>query len=391
VKAPHSEADISRVNGRWFLAVLAAVLGCLATCAAFVAWVDPLQQYHLASRFPPRFYYLHHRYINPGLAKNQLYDTVVIGSSITENTRNDYIGDVCQGTGVNLSMPAISASEQRLMLETAFASRRLKRVIAVLDFNEFAGGVEERQESAGALPRYLYDRNVFNDLPYLLSWDALVKAWRIVRDDHSERFTSDPNAPWYWGNIATFGRDKVLRGLNPSSLNERYKQPRRTLPGMQASFEHNVLPLLRAHPTTEFDLVWPPYSILVWLDFKQRNQLEVTLAFKRYVFDVTKSLPNVHITDLQSEAAITHNLDRYVDLYHFDPGVNQQIVDAACGEQYRVTAASIDGVSDELRNQLGKIDTPEGLATFFAVTDESKPGKRDQALIATPQQSKHGQ
>jgi hypothetical protein len=347
---------VERAAARWLGAVLAAVLACLVAAAAFVVWVDPFQQYHLASRFAPRFYFLHHRYINPGLARNQSYDTVVSGSSIMENTRNDFVASACGGSAVNLSMPAMSASEQRLMIETAFSYRRLKRVIAVLDFNEFAGGVDDRQDVAGPLPRYLYDRNPFNDLPYLLSADVLAKAWRIVVGDTSERFTSDPNAAWYWGNVVRFGRDQVLRGLDLKNLNARYKQPQRSLPGMRASFDHNLLPILKAHPQTEFDLVWPPYSILVWLDFAQRGQLDVTFAFKRYVAEVAAGLPNVRVVDLQGERAITHDLDRYDDIYHFDPGVNEWLIDATCHGRDRVDPGNVGAYERALRRQIADFD-----------------------------------
>jgi hypothetical protein len=355
---------------RWFAAVLAATLGLLGTCAGFILWVDPFQQYHLASRYPPRFYSLHHRYINPGLAKNQVYDTVVSGSSIMESTPNDVVSRACGGTAVNLSMPAMSASEQRLMLETALASRRVKRVIAVLDFNEFAGGVEERYEVAGPFPRYLYDRNPFNDLPYLLSWDVLAKSWRIVVRDTSEKFTSDPNAAWFWGNVKRFGRDEVLRGLDLAHLNASYQQPQRTLEGMRASFEHNLVPLFAAHPQTEFDLVWPPYSVLVWLDFAQRDQLDVSLAFKRYVFEKTRGLPKVTITDLQSERGITHDLDRYTDLYHFDPDVNRRVVESACSSRERVDAKRLDELERQLRDQVSAAQTPAGLERIVAPPSE---------------------
>jgi len=360
-----------RASARWLAGVLGATLAVLGAGAAFVAWVDPFQQYHLATHYPPRFYFLHHRYINPGLAKNQPYDTVVSGSSIMENTRNDFVARVCGGAAVNLSMPAMSASEQRLMIETALADRPLKRVILVLDFNEFAGGVDERQDVAGPLPRFLYDRNPFNDLPYLLSWDVLAKSWRIVSGDTSERFTSDPNAAWFWGDVVRFGRDQVLRGLDMEHLNARYQQPQRTLEGMRASFNHNLLPLLRAHSETEFDLAWPPYSILVWLDFAQRDQVQVSLDFKRYVFEATRALANVRITDLQNDAAITHDLGLYHDIYHFAPSINARLVEATCKGRSRVDADSVDEFERQLRAQVMKVNTPVGLATAIGAPDRA--------------------
>ncbi len=363
---PSPGPSIEHASFGWLAAALAVVVVCLACVATFVVWVDPFQQYHLATRYPPRFYFLYHRYIDPGLAKNQAYDTVVSGSSIMENTRNDFVARVCGGAAVNLSMPAMSASEQRLILETALAHRQVRRVIAVLDFNEFAGGINARQDVAGPLPRYLYDRNPLNDLPYLLSWDVLVKSWRIVTGDTSERFTSDPNAAWFWGNVKRFGRDEVLRGLDLTHLNARYGQPQRTIEGMRASFDHNLLPLFRDHPETEFDVVWPPYSILVWVDFAQRSQLQVTLDFKRYAFEATRGLANVHIIDLQAERAITNDLDRYTDLYHFAPDVNEWLVESACKHRDRVDDRNLDEFERRLREQIADVNTPAGLGELAA-------------------------
>jgi hypothetical protein len=248
-------------------------------------------------------------------------------------------------------------------------------VIAVLDFNEFSGGMDERQDVAGPLPRYLYDRNPFNDLPYLLSRDVLVKAWRIVSGDTSEKFTSDPNAAWFWSNVKRFGRDEVLRGLDLAHLNERYGQPQRTIEGMRASFEYNLLPLFRSHPQTEFDVVWPPYSILVWVDFAQRGQLEITLQFKRYLAETTRTLSNVHLIDLQAERAITHDLGRYTDLYHFDPAINEWLIESACNGRDRVSASNIDVYERQMRQQVAAASKAIGLAV---ITDpRGKTRERD--------------
>jgi hypothetical protein len=366
---------------RWFAAVVATTLALLGACAIFVWWVDPFQQYRLASRYPPRFYTLHHRYINPGLAKHQNYDTVLSGSSIMESTPNSVVARHCGGSAVNLSMPAMSASERKLMLETAFESRPLKRAILVLDFNEFAGEPGARQEVAGPLPTYLYDRNPFDDLPYLLSWNLLLRSWHIVRHERSESYRSEPDAPWFWGGLKHFGRDEVLRGLDLAHLNARFQQPQRTLPGMRASFERNVLPLLRAHPQTEFDLVWPPYSILVWLDFAQRDQLDVSLAFKRYVYEATRDLPNVSVIDLQDERAITHDLDHYTDLYHFDPGINERVIEAACSSQDRTSSARLDESERHLRAQVRAIQAPAGLARLV---ERESGGDAQPAMPAAP-------
>lgn len=354
--------------GAWLATVLALTLACAAAVIAFNAWVDPFQHYHLSTRFPPRFYTLHHRWIDPGLARNGVYDVALSGSSIMENTRNDVIAAACGGPAVNLSMPAMSAAEQRLILEVALRSRRPRRAIVVLDFNEFAGAPDARQEVAGPLPRYLYDDNPLNDLPYVMSWDILRRSWSIVRDVRDAEFRTDAGAPWYWAPRKTFGRAVVLDGLDLARLNSRFQQPARTLEGMRASFERNILPLLVSYPKTRFDLVWPPYSILVWLDFAQRDQLDLTLAFKRDVAAATRGLPNVHLHDLQAEASITHDLDRYTDIYHFDAAVNDWMIDAVC-QASDVAPADPAAREATLRAQVARAATPEGLAAVVGRAD----------------------
>jgi hypothetical protein len=336
----------------WCLAVLAATAIALATVLAVNALVDPFQQYRLASAHPPRFYRLHHRFINPGLAKNASYETVLIGSSIMESTRNDTIAAACGGPAVNLSMPAISASEIRALLAAVYLAHRPRRVAIVLDFNALAGAPDARQEDAGPLPSYLYDANVFNDLPYLLSGVVLKKSVSTLLDRADEPFTTDANAPWFWADRVTFGRAEVLRGLDLHDLNARFRQPARTLSGMRASFERNLLPVLEAHPATQFDLVWPPYSMLVWLDFAQRGQLEPTFAFKRYLAQAVARLSNVTIVDLQGHDEITGNLDLYRDPYHFAPQVNEWIVARTCAHLDVEDASNVGDYERRLRDAL---------------------------------------
>ena len=337
---------------RWCLSVLAATFGMLAAVLAINALVDPFQQYSLASSHPPRFYKLHHRWINPGLAKNARYDTVLTGSSIMESTPNDVIAAACGNAAINLSI--------RTLLDTVFLARDPQRVILVLDFNAFAGAPDARQEGSGPLPTYLYDANVVNDLPYLLSGVVLAKSVSILTGTRDEEFTTDANAPWYWADRVKFGRAEVLRGLDLHDLNARFQQPPRTLPAMQASFERNILPALRAHPATQFDLVWPPYSMLVRLDFLQREQLDVTFDFKRYVARAVNALPNVNIADLQGHDEITGDLDLYRDLYHFAPRVNRWIVSRTCSNLDHEDAGNVERYERELRARLASWRPPPG-------------------------------
>jgi len=352
----------AQAAARWFAAVLGAAIAMLIAIGTFNWWVDPFQHFRMAERYPPRYYRLLHRFVVPGIVRNAPYDTLLTGSSIVENTRNSTIGTACGGTGLNAAMPGLAGYEQGLVLRTAFATHALKRAIVVVDFAGYNWAPEGRHPLSGPLPAYLYDANPFNDAPYLLSWGVLVKSWRIVRGDTSESFRTDADAPWWWADEKRFGRSEVVRGLDPLDLNRQFPQAPLKPDLMRRSFDHNLLPLMVAHPETEFDVVWPPYSIVVWGDYVQRHQLDASLAFKRYVQAATRDLPNARIVDLQPDAAVTHDLDNYTDLYHFSPAINEWMIGEACGDRHRIrSAADVDASERDIRAQAGAFD-PAGLS-----------------------------
>ena len=233
--------------------------------------------------------------------------------------------------------PALTGYEQGLILRTAFATHALKRAIVVVDFTGYNGAPDARHPLAGPLPSYLYDANPLNDAPYLLSWGVLVKSWRIVEGDTSEPFPQRRRRPVVVGGPEAL---RPQRGRCAASIRATSTGSSRRLPldlaQMRTSFARNLLPVMAAHPETEFDVVWPPYSVVVWGDYVQRRQLDATLAFKRYVFAATRDLPNVRIVDLQPVAAVTHDLDNYTDLYHFSPAINEWLIAEACAGGHRV-------------------------------------------------------
>ncbi|MBL8511446.1 MAG: hypothetical protein JNM52_07355 [Betaproteobacteria bacterium] len=340
-----------------FLVFCLSAVGLLLGGAAWLVYdVDPFQQYRLAAPGKAWFPRALQRYINPGLAKHADYDLVITGSSLMENYELPEVNRLCRARAINLSLSAMGAFEQRKLLTVALQHRHPQRVVMSLDFNSFATAPDQGPVGVEPLPLYLYDDNPFNDHAYLLNLGMLRRAW--VQQSTAWAEAGNPDRPWNWDGEVQFGRRQTVAGLDPLHLNKRFQQAPRTLAGMQASFEANIVPLVAAYPQTSFDLLFPPYSILVWADFAQRGQVEVSLDFKRYVFLRMASYANVRVFDLQWDATITHDLDRYKDIYHYDPAVNRLMLEAACkeGARYRVTATTLPSFIDSLREQALRAD-----------------------------------
>jgi hypothetical protein len=321
-----------------------SLLGAFAILAV-AGWinytVDPFQQYRVPSKYEGRFYRAFQRHENPGVARNYDYTRAVLGSSFLENISGSE-ADRAFGSGktMNLCISALTAYEARKMLEVMLATGKLKQVIYNVDYNSFSGD-PKRTGLPEPLPLYLYDAQHWNDYPYVLSLTALRKSLNIMMGRTEIGYRTDRDKPWYWADDETFGAKRVTDGMDPHDMNGRFKQPLRTLDGMMRSFDENLEPLVRDNPQVEFIFVWPPYSILVWADFVQRGQLDVSLEFKRKFFERLSKYPNARIHDFQARMDWITDLEQYRDMYHFGPKISSAMVTAIAKGDESVTPDNI--------------------------------------------------
>jgi hypothetical protein len=350
---------------RFLIQALGIAALLLSSIAAFNHRVDPFLQYRAPSgeaRYQRQF----QRYIAPGIAKHSQYDFIITGSSLMENYGLAEAGRRCNARAVNLVLAAMSAWEQRQILQTALAAQRVKRVVMSVDFNSFAAPIDASlPDIPDPLPLHLYDTARWNDYRYLLNGSVTLHSIALATGTPKGRYVTNPDRAWNWMQEVSFSAARALKDIDPTHINKRFKQGPRTLTHMQANFEANFIPLFEKHQDTQFNLVFPPYSIMVWADFAQRQQLEISLAFKRYVFSRIKGLSNVRVFDMQSDAAITHDFNRYSDIYHFDPETNLKLLDAACADEspYRVTPQSQHAFETALRAQIGAFDPAAAVAS----------------------------
>ncbi len=304
--------------------------------------VDPFQQFREPTLYHARFYRSFQRHENPGIARNYRFDRAVVGSSFFENISGSEV-DSAFGGGrtMNLCMSAMTAYDERKLLEVILRKGTVRQVISNVDYNMFSGPVD-RSGFAEKLPLYLYDDTHWNDYPYLLSMVTLRKSLDILvrRRETGQRI--DPDKPWYWADEETFGAKNVIARLDYNDLNKHFKQPPRGIEGMMASFEANFVPVVAAHPETTFFFVWPPHSVLVWVDFRERRQLDVSLDFKKRFVEAMSRYPNVRVFDFQDRMDLIGNLDDFRDIYHFSPKISSYVVQAVARDEGRITPQNVD-------------------------------------------------
>ncbi len=345
------------------LGILAAALGTLLLLGLVNYVIDPFQQYRDASLYPPRYWRPFQRYITPGLAKRPDYTVALAGSSMLETLSNKEASAMLGGTAKNLCLSGSTAYETSLVLDLALRHAPVRRAMIDLNVNSFAGAVNSRAVR-DPLPEHLWDDKRLNDVRYLMAFDTGLRSLDIlVNRRGGPEYSTDKDSPWSWTQRSSFSGKKVVAGLDPANINHKFRQPPRTIEEMMANFDVNLLPRIQANPKVHFDLVHPPYSILAWADFQQRGQVEVTLEFKRRVFERVKSLPNVTVHDFQS-AAVIDDLNSYTDIYHYSHDVGSWMLRSMRDGTAKVTEANLEPLLAAQRTKAAQADAGKIIAAY---------------------------
>ena len=122
------------MNRKKWAALTLSLLGLsIGGTVALVAAVDPFEVYHRATAFIPPISNGTQIYSNAGIAKNYAYDSVVIGSSMTENFRPSQLDRLFGGQFVKLCVNAGSSFNHKQMMDMAFATHDVRRVLYGVD------------------------------------------------------------------------------------------------------------------------------------------------------------------------------------------------------------------------------------------------------------------
>lgn len=327
-------------SNRFFLSVL--IFFILLGIINYI--IDPSQQYRKATIY--KIWYgggsVNERFINAGFAKNYDYDSIAIGSSMVENF---LIKDLqrLMPNPIKLCMSGGTTYEIKITLNTAFKYQKIKKVLLGLDLYALKGNINRENKNV-KFPLYLYDNNPINDMNYLFTLDTFKKSWEVITEvkKGKESLLYDYNHMNEWQyrhNDNEFNKEKVLEIWKKKEkylIQEDWKFNK-----LRKSFDVNILSIVKEHPETKFYIFYPPYSILVYSEWKVQGVFEDVVKIKKYVYDTLVKYPNVELYDFQVAQEITTNLDYYRDSQHYHQKINSWIIDQMIDEKFQVNKNKI--------------------------------------------------
>lgn len=319
--------------------------------------MDPFQHYRKATIY--NFDYKgNQRYLNPGLAKNYNYKSIVIGTSMTENFSLEKISKT-MNEPIKLSIAGGTAFEFNKLLKIAFNKKneKIENVLLGIDVYSFLGNYDNL--SAGYLPEYLYDNNFLNDYKYLLNKDVLSRSFKLFSTNFNDtKSYSSYNKMFEWQNDykEQFKIENVIESWKNRDFifNHKYKNWKLNL--LKNSFDKNILNLIKENINTKFYIFYPPYSILVYKDWENKEILNTIISFKEYIYYKLNALDNVELYDFQVDRNTTFNLNNYKDLTHYSQDINNKIIDQINKKEFILKKNNFKNVFQELKKQTKSYD-----------------------------------
>jgi len=299
---------------------LLIVVLLLVLSMVYTFCVDPLLHYHKPWFGLRPIIFNDGYYFAGGVAKNFDYDNLIIGSSMSQNFRSSWFEKEFEGITAKATIPGMRPKNIYDLLNICLKKPNTKNVIINFDMAFIAKPNEYRYES---FPKYLYDKNYFNDINYLLNKEIDIKYTQHTLSNNRHKQWTDFDSIFVWDTDkdARFGKkrvyDRYFKVEKPTQVNKSY-------------YVKNVgdfCEYIENYPSVTFYLFLSPYSIAYWGRQIKYDTYEGLKEFIYYSFSQLLKYDNCKVYLLSDQYSLDYmsNLDNYRDTQHYDSKMNKYI------------------------------------------------------------------
>ena len=343
----------------WCVNTLATIIAVLIMLACVTAIIDPFCHYH--KPFEGIVISTVQSYLNPGFVKHFEYDSLITGSSMTENFKTSYFKEVLGINAIKVPYSGGTANIMNIIINKALKSNpNLKTIYLGLDMPMLK---KDPEKTIYPLPYYLYDSNPLSDVFYLLNKDILFKTNTYFKDgfnffsairsgiSNSYEFSFDDYSSWH--NFYSFSQYTTMTSyLSEKRADIPNLQPEDIIKLSHDNLRVSILPLIESYPDTDFTIFYPPYSILYW----DLNSVENELAILEYSIKTLLSYDNVKLFLFQSNPDIVTNLYNYKDYSHYNVDINNYMVDCFKNGLHQITKENYEAELAKMKDLVEKFD-----------------------------------
>ena len=334
----------------FFIAVLACVLACFGGLVLLVSAEDPFFVMGGIGR-EETAPFSNQRYEMAGLIRHQDYSAVVMGTSLVANFRASWFTEGLGEETLKITFPDGWISEFDTALNLAFLTHPdLNTVLFCLDPNII---IRPDSQRTVELPSYLYNRNPFDDVEYLLNADTCKLVLDALLARNSDRVPLDE--AYIWDGKYEFSWSAALGAYDrPEKAGEPLPADA-YLAAAQANMDV-VCSWIEEHPDVRFKIWFPPYSILYWDKAQREGTTEAILTALEYACGRLVSDETVRLYSVLSDEWIITDLGRYTDHIHCSSEVTKQTAQWVIDDVWRIWPGIYEAYIDNLRQFVNSYD-----------------------------------
>ena len=329
------ENSENKLYKRWTLGTLLAIAAAFILTASLTVYRDPFFHYHAplpGYRYPQKeFPDNMERYLNDGITRNFSYDSIITGTSVTENFKVSEADELFDSHFIKVSFAGAKYKVINDNLRRAYQSgKEIRYIIRSLDYNDLILDKDACDETV-SYPTYLYNNNPFDDISYVLNKSVLFEETMEVvkaKDGTGSSINFDTYGNWHTYYSSQFGAPYVLASYQlrktptpQTPLTEEEKQM------VSENLRQNVTELAAKHPETTFYLFFPPYSICYWDLLNNTGRMERHFEAEKLAVEELLKYPNIKLYSFSDDFDLVCNLDHYRDYIHYGEEVNSRMLE----------------------------------------------------------------
>lgn len=317
------------------------------------------------------------------------FDSVILGTSMLQNTEPKEAQDLLGGKWVNLSIGGAKADERAIMLDFLLKHKQIKRVIYSLDMyllNPSQNSGLNAKMYGDFLERFEFYLN-FHFISCALTYSSSSKCIGN-KDAHISNIGSWKNQQKFmaffggfekWLSKDYFAKEELLSIKNAS--NEfNIPQNQFDLKKQENHINKNLFYFIENYPSVEFELIIPTYSKAFYKAgeksyYKKEEPAKhfaKWMQILEFIITETSKYPNAKVYGFDN-LTYAKDLANYKDLAHYNVDINSLQLQAIKEQKHILTPHNMKDYFDTLEKEIQSYDLhplQEQIKEF-----ESKNGK----------------
>lgn len=281
---------------KWIIGILAAAAAAVLIFILSIFAIDPMFHYHAPLKFLS-YPLVNERYQNNGIARHFDYDSVITGTSMTENFKTSEAQKLFGSDFIKVAFSGGGYTEIGDNLKAAYDSGHdIKYVIWGLDYDKMIYGKNYRYTEKGDFPDYLYNDSSLDDIKYFFDPVVVKLAGSVVKSTVTGRAATSFDVYENWSAGYEYGRDEVIKSCE---LNASASKMQQLTDADRAVVTENL----------------------------------ITKELLKY--------DNVRLYSFRGNSELICNLDNYKDAKHYGEWVNSQMLQWMKNDEYRITEENL--------------------------------------------------